>query len=163
MCHAADSSFLHQLIMLQISLFTFLTLAPINPPVVTCSHCLLWSEPITCESQASVSSMVGRHTSRSPGSSFAFTQCHLWQSLAFSPLLVVVMPPVDIKCLCTLAVLCGAFAVITSAVSFPGWSGDLWLLCYTVFLCLLCLYSWNFCAQSLFSSVSDTGHKVCIL
>jgi len=37
--------------------------------------------------------------------------------------------------------LCGAFAVITSAVSFPGWSGDLWLLCYTVFLCLLCLYT----------------------
>ena len=27
---------------------------------------------------------------------------------------------VDIKCLCTLAVLCGAFAVITSAVSFPS-------------------------------------------
>jgi len=56
-------------------------------------------------------------------------------------------------------VLCGTFAVITSAVSFPGWSGDLWLLCYTVFPCLLCLYSWNFCTQSLFSLVSDTGHK----
>ena len=27
---------------------------------------------------------------------------------------------VDIECLCTLVVLCGAFAVITSAVSFPG-------------------------------------------
>ena len=27
---------------------------------------------------------------------------------------------VDIECLCTLAVLCGTFAVITSAVSFPG-------------------------------------------
>jgi len=28
--------------------------------------------------------------------------------------------PVDIECLCTLVMLCGAFAVITSAVSFPG-------------------------------------------
>ena len=27
---------------------------------------------------------------------------------------------VDIECLCTLVVLCGTFAVITSAVSFPG-------------------------------------------
>ena len=72
-------------------------------------------------------------------------------------------PCVDIECLCTLVVLCGAFAVITSAVSFPGWSGDWWLLYYIVFPCLLCLYSWNFHAQSLFTSVSDTGHKVCIL
>jgi len=62
-----------------------------------------------------------------------------------------------------LFVLCDTFSVITSAVSFPGWSGDLWLLCYTVFPCLLCLYSWNFHAQSLFSSVSDTGHKCALL
>jgi len=70
---------------------------------------------------------------------------------------------VDIECLCTLVVLCGTFAVITSALSFPGWSGDLWLLCYTVFPCLLCLYSWNFHAQSPFSSVSDTEHKCALL
>ena len=31
---------------------------------------------------------------------------------------------VDIEWLCTLVVLCGAFAVITSAVSFPGWCHD---------------------------------------
>ena len=35
----------------------------------------------------------------------------------------------------------------------------LWLLCYTVFPCLLCLYSWNIHAQSLFSSISDNRHK----
>jgi len=32
----------------------------------------------------------------------------------------VLVAIVDIECLCTLVVLCGAFAVITSAVSFPG-------------------------------------------
>jgi len=31
-----------------------------------------------------------------------------------------------------LIVLCDTFSVITSAVSFPGWSGDLWLLCYII-------------------------------
>ena len=32
----------------------------------------------------------------------------------------IVAVTVDIECLCTLAVLCGTFAVITSAVSFSG-------------------------------------------
>ena len=36
-----------------------------------------------------------------------------------------------------LTVFCDAFSVITSAVSFQGWSGDLWLLCYIVFPCFL--------------------------
>ena len=38
-----------------------------------------------------------------------------------------------------LIALCNTFLVITSAVSFQGWSDDLWLLCYTVSLCLVCL------------------------
>ena len=46
---------------------------------------------------------------------------------------------VDIGCLCTSYYLMWRFLVIISAVSFQGWSGDLWLLCYTVSLCLLCL------------------------
>ena len=83
---------------------------------------------------------------------------------------------VDIECLCTLVVLCGTFAVITSAVSFPGWSHDLWLMFSFVSPCLLCLYSWNFVprvsslqslilgTRSVFCSsphnlVSITGHK----
>jgi len=50
------------------------------------------------------------------------------------------------------------YLVITSSPSFHGSSHDLWLVFSFVSLCLLCLYSWNFRAQSLFSSVSDTGH-----
>jgi len=51
------------------------------------------------------------------------------------------------------------FLVITSAPSFHGSSHDLWLVFSFVSPCLLCLYSWNFRAQSPFSSVSDTEHK----
>jgi len=65
---------------------------------------------------------------------------------------------VGIECLCTLVVLMDAILVITSAPSFHGSSHDLWLVFSFVSPCLLCLYSRNFCAQSLFSSVSDTGH-----
>ena len=66
-------------------------------------------------------------------------------SLSLSPhvlCFLVYTYTVNIGCLCTSwCSVWHTFAVITSAVSFPGWSGDLWLLYYTVFLCLLCLYT----------------------
>jgi len=89
-------------------------------------------------------------------------------------------PVVLILGVCTpLIVLCNTFSVINSAVSFPGWSGNLWLLCYTFSLvCFICLVETFvprvFSLQSLtlgtksvlcsfpFNLVSDTGYK-CVL
>ena len=79
-----------------------------------------------------------------------------------------------------LTVFCDTFSVITSAVSFQGWSGDLWLLCYIVFPCfLVCtveifmprvssLQSLTLGTRSVICSfslyiVSDTGHKSALL
>jgi len=100
-----------------------------------------------------------------PSCRFSYQPLRSWLArfLSRADVMASLRQTVDIECLCTLVVLMETFLVITSAPSFHGSSHDLWLVFSFVSPCLLCLCSWNFHAQSLFSSVSDTGHKVCNL